>query len=90
LDLAMARSYLAPLLLAAVAAAQTVAVAGGPARDGNRPASNTFTLVAVTPARPAPGSVPSNGVGVGPGKPVVSNPYHVPLLQNAGSLRGVR
>jgi hypothetical protein len=30
--------------------------------------------------------MPSNGVGIGPSKPVVSNPYQVPLLQNAGSL----
>ena len=55
-------------------------------RDGGRPATNSFVLVTAatptSPPRPSP-----NGATVPPSKPVVSNPYQVPLLQNAGSLR---
>jgi hypothetical protein len=86
----MARAFLGPLLLAAVTAIPAVAAAAGPAREGGRPASNTFALVVAAPAGPGPQSMPSNGVGIGPSKLVVSNPYQVPLLQNAGSLRGAR
>ena len=62
------------------------AAAGGPA-GGARPATNSFTLLATGPGPKAPSGGQSNGVGVGPSKPVVSNPYNVPLLQNAGTLR---
>ncbi|HEY2558417.1 MAG TPA: hypothetical protein VGI48_01765 [Caldimonas sp.] len=81
----MARAIFPSLFLAVLMAVHAVAAAAG-----DRPASNTFMLLAAAPARPAPQSMPSNGVGIGPGKPVVSNPYQVPLLQNAGSLRGAR
>ena len=56
-------------------------------RDGGRPSTNSFVLVTVATAKPAPTSLPTNGAAVPPAKPVVSNPYQVPLLQNAGSLR---
>jgi hypothetical protein len=82
----MARAFLAPLLLAVLTALPAVVAAAGPAREGDRPTTNTFMLIAPAPARPGPQSMPSNGVGIGPSKPVVSNPYQVPLLQNAGSL----
>jgi hypothetical protein len=84
----MARAFLPPLVLLALATAHTVAPAAGSTREANRPATNTFMLV--TPAPPAPRSLPSNGVGIGPNKPVMTNPYQVPLLQNAGPLRGAR
>jgi hypothetical protein len=91
LDLAMARAFLPLLVLLGLTAAHTVAAAPGSARQGDRAVTNTFMLVtAAPPAHPAPRSAPSNGVGIGPGKPVVSNPYQVPLLQNAGPLRGAR
>ena len=81
-------AFRAALLVAALAGAHSLA-AGGPAASDRR-ASNSFTLL--TPAavpKTSPSSA-SNGVGVGPAKPVVSNPYNVPLLQNAGSLRSSR
>ncbi|HEV8208752.1 MAG TPA: hypothetical protein VGP77_01470 [Vicinamibacterales bacterium] len=57
-------------------------------RDGGRPATNSFVLVTAATAQPAAAPRPSpNGTGVPPAKPVVSNPYQVPLLQNAGTLR---
>lgn len=77
-------------LLAAGLVAFGAAVAGG-SPLGNRPATNTFSLVTVKAASArAPVIVPSNGTGIGPSKPVVSNPYQVPLLQNAGSIRSLR
>jgi len=90
----MARAFLpvfrAALLLAGLAAVHPVAAAGGAVRDGDRRATSTFTLLTGAPANPAPRGGQSNGVGVGPSKPVVSNPYNVPLLQNAGSLGSMR
>jgi len=71
-------------------AAAACAAAAGPPRDSERRTTNSFGLVySATPATPPKGGQ-SNGVGVGPSKPVVSNPYNVPLLQNAGSLRSSR
>jgi hypothetical protein len=68
--------------LAAVHAA-VAAAHGGVSRT-----TNTIVLVTAAPAEPAgPQRPSSNGVGVPPAKPVVSNPYQVPLLQNAGTLR---
>jgi hypothetical protein len=77
------------LLLAGSLAIETAA-AGGPGREGDRRASNTFTLITSAPAAKGPSVSQSNGVGIGPSKPVVSNPYNVPLLQNAGSLQSRR
>ena len=88
----MARASLpglrAALLLIVGLASLDCASAGD--RDGARPVTNTFLLVTAAAPKPADGPrAPSNGVGVPPARPVVSNPYHVPLLQNAGTL-GVR
>jgi hypothetical protein len=47
-------------------------------------------LTPAAPPKTSSASPSSNGVGIGPAKPVVSNPYNVPLLQNAGSLRSGR
>ena len=57
---------------------------------GDRRVTNTFSLV--TGAAPAQSRVvgSSNDAGIGSSKPVVSNPYQVPLLQNAGSMGGLR
>jgi hypothetical protein len=78
----------ASLIMAALVAAGA-AVAGGNS-PGDRRVSNTFSLV--TAAAPSQSRVvaPSNGTGIGPSKPVVSNPYQVPLLQNAGSIGALR
>ena len=81
--------FRAVLLVAAMTGAHSLA-AGAPSASDRR-ASNSFTLL--TPAAPpktSSASPSSNGVGIGPAKPVVSNPYNVPLLQNAGSLRSGR
>ena len=74
----------AALLVGGLAAADAAAAAD---RDTGRP-TNTFVLITVAPPAPTANPRPTaNSVGVPPAKPVVSNPYHVPLLQNAGSLR---
>ena len=73
-----------------VGLALTDAAAAGGVRDGDRRASNSFTLLTTSAPVKAPSGGQSNGVGIGPNKPVVSNPYNVPLLQNAGSLRSGR
>ena len=82
-----------PLVRAAVAvgAVLAVSVVAAGERGGDRPATHSFVLVTPAPAKPAAAPRPSaNGVGVAPAKPVVSNPYQVPLLQNAGTLRATR
>lgn len=87
----MVRAFL-PVVRAALLTIGSIAVvhaAMAGDRDGDRRTGNTFILVTATPPKPAatpPQS--SNGVGVAPAKPIVSNPYQVPLLQNAGTLRG--
>ena len=85
----MVRTFLHAVQVAAVLAglfAAHCAVAGD--RNGDRRTTNTFVLVTGAPPKPADAPRPaSNGVGVAPAKPVVSNPYQVPLLQNAGTLR---
>jgi hypothetical protein len=82
-------AFRAALLLTGLAVVHPVAAAGGSVRDGDRRLTNSFTLLSSAPANPGPRGQ-SNGVGVGPSKPVVSNPYNVPLLQNAGALGAMR
>jgi hypothetical protein len=90
----MARAYDSIPRTIAVAiglvAASAVAAAGGAANDGGRKTSNSFTLLTGAAAPHATGPVPSPGTAVAPSKPVVTNPYHVPLIQNAGSLGSAR
>ena len=77
-------------LLAALATASAFVAAGSLSREGGeRRVTSSFTLLYTTAAKP-PTVVPSNGVGIAPSKPVVSNPYNVPLIQNAGSLGSIR
>jgi len=88
-DLAMVRTFphvvRAAAVLAGLMAAQCAVAAD---HNGDRKTTNTFVLLTGAPAKPADAPRPSsNGVGVAPAKPVVSNPYQVPLLQNAGTLR---
>ncbi|HZW73194.1 MAG TPA: hypothetical protein VFF43_06580 [Caldimonas sp.] len=75
---------------------QTVVVVGGLLalqgaaardRDGVRPLTNSFVLVTAATATPPPTRPSPNGAAVPASRPVVANPYQVPLLQNAGSLR---
>lgn len=69
--------------------AATAASAGGPAGDSTRKSGNTFTLITTATAGGTRVSAPSAGASIAP-KAVVTNPHHVPLLQNAGSLRSSR
>jgi len=84
----MARAFLPlrlTLLLVAGIAAAGAARAGGPPDSGKK-STNTFTMVTWTAAPSTRGAAPSAGASLAP-KTIVSNPYNVPLLQNAGSLR---
>jgi len=87
----MARAFLLirlTLVLVGGLAAGAVA-AGGPSGDSAKKSGNTFNMI--TSAAPAGTrvSAPSAGASLAP-KAVVSNPYNVPLLQNASSLRSAR
>ena len=84
----MARAFLLirlTLVLVGGLAAAGAACAGGPAADTGRKTGSTFNLVTVQ-ATGTRVSAPSAGASLAP-KTVVSNPYNVPLLQNAGTLR---
>lgn len=78
----------AVLFVAGVFAAAN-ALAGG-ARDVDHRPTNSFALVLPAQSPQTSVIVPSNGVAVPPSRPVVSNPYNVPLFQNAGSIRALR
>jgi hypothetical protein len=89
----MARAFLLIrltfVLVAGLAAASAVSAAGGASSDSGRKAGNSFNLLQPAAAPRGPGSAPSMGASLAP-KAVVSNPYNVPLIQNAGSLRSSR
>ncbi len=77
------------LVLVGLASASPASLAGGSASDSARKSTNSFSMIT---SAAAPGSrtlAPSAGASLAP-KAVVSNPYNVPLLQNAGSLRSTR
>lgn len=85
----MARAFLLirlTLLLVGGVAAAGAAGAGDTAGDPAKKSANTFTLVTWAAAPSTRVSTPSAGASVPP-KAVVTNPYNVPLLQNANSLR---
>jgi hypothetical protein len=87
----MARAFLLirlTLVLAGVVCAAGSASAGPGGDSGPKPGS-TFGMVTATTANGTRVSMPSPGASVAP-KAVVRNPYNVPLLQNAGSLRAGR
>jgi hypothetical protein len=92
-DLAMQRAFFpisrTLVLLASLAALHHTAAAGPPAPGGRGQASTFTMLVTATPPQAGPRGA-QNGVGIAPSKPVVRNPYNVPLLQNAGSVRSLR
>jgi len=91
-DLAMARAFLLirlTLVLVGGVAAAGATWAGGPPGDSGKKSGNTFTLVTWAAAPTPRAGMPSPGASLAP-KAVVSNPYNVPLLQNAGSVRAGR
>ena len=81
-----ASSLARPALAFAVAlAAVGAAVAGDSAgNDGRKSSSFGLLFNSATPHTPV--AAPSAGVGLAPGKPVVRDPYKVPMMQNAGTL----
>ena len=88
----MARAILlirSPLLLVGTLAAAGACAGGSSGDSGKRP-TNTFNMVTAAAAggTRVP-SAPSTGGNVAP-KGSGANPYNVPLLQNAGSLRSIR
>jgi len=90
----MARAFLLirlTLVLVGGLAGAAAASAGGPSGDSAKKSGNTFNMVtSAAAAAAAPRvSAPSAGASLAP-KAVVSNPYNVPLLQNASSLRSSR
>jgi hypothetical protein len=88
------RSFTAKVALAVAALlACGVAGAGGglaPSAAPKRAASNSFNVLQNAPLPGAPVILPSYGTAIPPGKAVVTNPYAVPLFQNAGTLGSVR
>lgn len=88
----MARAFLLIrltfVLVAGLAAASAVSAAGA-ASDSGRKSGNSFNLLTSAAAPNTRVIAPSAGASLAP-KAVVSNPYNVPLIQNAGSLRSSR
>lgn len=74
------------VLLAGLIVVAAAAAGGGPAGDATKK-TPSFSILYTATAPSVPVIVPPGGVGVPAGKGVVTNPYNVPLLQNAGSLR---
>lgn len=88
----MARAFLLirlMLVLVGFGAASAASAVGGPSGDAAKKSGNSFNLVASGPVSAPRLSTPSAGASLSP-KAVVSNPYNVPLLQNASSLRSTR
>ena len=87
----MARAFLLiRLTLVLVGAlAGAAGASAGPAADAAKKSGNTFNLVTAAPATGPRAGAPSAGASLAP-KAVVSDPYRVPLLQNASSLRSGR
>jgi hypothetical protein len=88
----MARAFLLirlTLVLVGGLAGAAAASAGGPSGDSAKKSGNTFNMVTSAAAAAPRVIAPSAGASLAP-KAVVSNPYHVPLLQNASSLRSSR
>jgi len=90
-DFAMARAFLLIRLTLVLVGglAGAAASAGGPSGDSAKKSGNTFNMVTSAAAAAPRVSAPSAGASLAP-KAVVSNPYNVPLLQNAGSVRAGR
>jgi hypothetical protein len=88
----MARAFLLirlTLVIVGLAAASAASAVGGAAADPGRKSTNTFNMITTAAAPTGRVVAPSAGASLAP-KSVVSNPYHVPLIQNAGSLRSTR
>jgi hypothetical protein len=80
------------LAVAALLAAGAAGAGGGlsPSAGSKRAASNAFNVLQNAPLPSGPVILPSYGTAIPPGKAVVTNPYAVPLFQNAGALGPLR
>jgi len=90
----MARAFLlirlTLVLVGGLAAVGAASAGDGPGGAASPKSTNTFSMVvSATTATNTRVSPPSAGASIAP-KSVVSNPYHVPMLQNAGSLHSSR
>jgi hypothetical protein len=74
------------LFVASVAAGTAAAANNSAASDAAKRPSNSFNLY--VPQSPIAGTVvlPTQGVGIASNKVVITDPYKVPLIQNAGPL----
>ena len=90
----MARAYASfprtVVLVIVLFAGGGVAAGGGAGTGGARKTSNSFMLVQGAPPQVSGATPASAGTGIPSSKPIILNPYHVPLLQNASSLRSSR
>ncbi|MEO8836390.1 MAG: hypothetical protein ABI364_06590 [Caldimonas sp.] len=66
------------------------AAAGNANGEAPKRPTNSFSLLYSAAAPQTPVVVPGNGTGIAPGRAVVVNPYRVPLIQNAGTLKAGR
>ena len=58
----------------------------GAASDASRRTTNSFNLFVAPPPGASNVQLTAQGVGIASGKPMIMDPYKVPLIQNAGSL----
>jgi hypothetical protein len=79
----------AAALIAGLAVASAVSAGGGTVSDSGRRPTTSFNMIVSVTAPAAPRVAPSMGAGIAP-KAVVSDPYRVPMIQNAGSLGSSR
>lgn len=77
-----------PFLLFGLIAAGAVAAASNSAASDavGKKVSNSFNLYVTPAAGTGTVVVPAPGVGLASSKAVITDPYKVPLIQNAGSL----
>jgi hypothetical protein len=75
------------VVLGVVAAGDAMAARSSAASDAaaRRP-SNSFNLYAVPPPGESTVVLPTPGTGIASGRTVITDPYKVPLIQNAGTL----
>ena len=75
------------LAVAPMVVANSAEAAGSfSASDAAKKSTNSFNVMYPATGPAAPVILPTNGTGVAPSKAVVTNPYAVPLFQNAGTL----
>ncbi len=78
------------VLIAGLGVAAGAASAGAASNDGGRKSTNSFNLLYTAAAPHTLVIAPAAAASIAPNQAVVANPYNVPLIQNAGSLRSSR